>query len=71
MAVNASRPSRNAATATSLAAFSTTGSPLRAASARNASARQGTASMSGALEIQPPGARKIERRQRRRPPIGI
>ena len=66
-----SRPSRNCATATSLAAFSTTGRLRSASSARYASRRHGNAVRVRHVELEPAGAREIERRQRRRPALGI
>ena len=65
------RPSRNRATATSLAAFSTTGRLRSASSARYARRRHGNASVSGDVEVEAARAREIERRQRRGPALGI
>ena len=71
MPVNPSRASRNAETATSLAAFSTIESPSAPAQRTEGQREAGKPVRVRRLEVEPPGPREVERRQRRRPPLGI
>ena len=68
---NDNRPSRNAATATSLAALRTIGRPGSPPSARKASDSAGKRSVSGALELERAARSQIERRERSAPSLGI
>ncbi len=68
---NPIRPSRNRPTATSLAAFNTTGRLRSASSARYARPRHGNATPIGSGEIEPSHPSQIQRRQRRMPPVRI
>ena len=71
MAVNPSRPSRNASTATSLAAFSTTGRlpPASSAAIRQAQARE-TFEVR-LVKLERPAARRDRATAAARPPVGI
>ena len=65
------RDCRNSATAISLAAFNTIGSPASPARARNASARQGKRTVSGGANSRRPARVRSSGSERRAPPLRI